>query len=85
MCSYLGSGSPPLFCDLINHAADAATCQPLLAAGQNCVNAVNGYYDDQACVTSAALCGDNSQCGGTASYPYPTQCGKWISDAGGGG
>lgn len=86
MCSYLGSGAPALFCDLINNGGNAPTCQPLVASGGNCINATTGYYDDQACVTSAALCGDNSQCGGTASYPYPSFCTNYaITDAGGGG
>ena len=85
MCSYLGSSTPALFCDLISAGPDAATCQPLLAAGANCVNATTGYYDDMACVPPAQ-CGDNSQCGGTASYPYPNFCTFYtITDAGGGG
>ena len=73
MCSYLSSGHPALFCDLINNAPDAATCQPLLANGASCSNATNMYYDDQAC-TPPALCGDNLQCGGTATYPYTNFC-----------
>jgi hypothetical protein len=73
MCSYLSSGTPALFCDLIDNGPDAATCQPLLANGASCSNATNGYYDDQAC-TPPALCGDNLQCGGTASYPYANFC-----------
>jgi hypothetical protein len=85
MCSYLGSSQGGLFCDLIDFGADAATCQPLLATGANCINPTTGYYDDQACQTSAALCGDNSECGGTASYPYAAFCSFWTSDAGGGG
>lgn len=85
MCSYLGSGQPALFCDLVNNGPDAATCQPLLANGANCFNAATGYYDDQAC-TAPGLCGDNVQCGGTASYPYPATCALYaIQDAGGGG
>ncbi len=86
MCSYLGSGQPALFCDLINDAADAATCQPLLPSGATCQNASGSYYDDQACQPSVALCGDNLQCGGSASYPYAEFCGLYaITDAGGGG
>ena len=91
MCSYLGSSSNGLYCDLIHNAADAATCQPLLANGANCVNQAtsgpaSGYYDDQACPASGALCGDNSLCGGSASYPYPANCTPFlITDAGGGG
>jgi hypothetical protein len=86
MCSYLGSGQPALFCDLIDEAADAATCQPVLANGANCFNVTTGYYDDQACPAATPLCGDNSQCGGTASYPYPAQCAEFVvKDAGGGG
>ncbi|MGH7295925.1 MAG: hypothetical protein ACRELB_13370 [Polyangiaceae bacterium] len=85
MCSYLGSSSNGMFCDLINNPANSATCQPLLANGINCV-AASGYYDDQACPSSGALCGDNSQCGGSASYPYPGNCTPYlITDAGGGG
>jgi hypothetical protein len=95
MCSYLASGQPALFCDLINNAPDAATCQPLLTAGANCENGTDPssspwfeYYDDQACPLSAPLCGDNLQCGGTASYPYSNFCQAYaapIVDAGGGG
>jgi hypothetical protein len=85
MCSYLSSGHPPLFCDLINNGPDAATCQPLLAKGASCSNATNMYYDDQAC-TPPALCGDNLQCGGTTTYPYSSFCQYYeIKDAGGPG
>jgi hypothetical protein len=85
MCSYLSSGYPPLFCDLINNGPDAATCQPLLANGASCSNATNMYYDDQAC-TPPALCGDNLQCGGTTTYPYANFCQFYeIQDAGGPG
>ena len=85
MCSYLSSGEPPLFCDLVNNAPDAATCQPLLANSASCSNAANMYYDDQAC-TPPALCGDNLQCGGTTSYPYADFCRLYaIADAGGPG
>jgi hypothetical protein len=85
MCSYLSSGRPPLFCDLINNAPDAATCQPLLANGASCSNAASMYYDDQAC-TPPALCGDNLQCGGTTTYPYADFCSFYaIQDAGGPG
>lgn len=86
MCSYLASSQSGLFCDLINNPPNAATCQPLLAAGASCVNGSTGYYDDQACVANAALCGDNALCGGTASYPYTPFCANFIiTDAGGGG
>lgn len=85
MCSYLSSGQPPLFCDLIDSPPDAATCQPLLAKGASCDNAANMYYDDQAC-TPPGLCGDNLQCGGTTSYPYPNFCQLYgPRDAGGPG
>jgi hypothetical protein len=85
MCSYLSSGSPPLFCDLIKNGPDAATCQPLLANGASCSNATNMYYDDQACAPPA-LCGDNLQCGGTTTYPYSSFCQFYqIKDAGGPG
>ena len=85
MCSYLSSGQPPLFCDLINNAPDAATCRPLLAKGASCSTPANGYYDDQACVPPA-LCGDNMQCGGTTTGPYPAFCQSYlIQDAGGPG
>jgi hypothetical protein len=72
MCSYLGSSSNGMFCDLIDPSTSPkyATCQPLLAAGATCVNATTQWYDDQACPASGALCGDNNECGGTASYPY---------------
>ncbi len=82
MCSYLSSGQPPLFCDMIDNAPDAATCQPLLASGASCSNATTGYYDDQACA-KPALCGDNLQCGGTATYPYANFCQFYLRDAGG--
>lgn len=82
MCSYLSSGKPALFCDLINNAPDAATCQPLLANGASCSAAPNGYYDDQACAPPS-LCGDNLQCGGTTSYPYVAFCQYYgVKDAG---
>lgn len=82
MCSYLSSGQPALFCDLINNGPDAATCQPLLSNGSSCSNAANGYYDDQAC-KPPALCGDNLRCGGTTSYPYPNFCQSYrVQDAG---
>jgi hypothetical protein len=86
MCSYLSSGSPALFCDLINNGPNAATCQPLLPNGAACQNATGSYYDDQAC-TAPALCGDNLQCGGTTSYPYPNFCQFYTTsgDAGGPG
>lgn len=82
MCSYLSSGQPPLFCDMIDNAPDAATCQPLLANGASCSNPTTGYYDDQACV-KPALCGDNLQCGGNATYPYANFCQFYLRDAGG--
>jgi hypothetical protein len=87
MCSYLSTGQPALFCDLINNGADAATCQPRLANGAACSNATNGYYDDQAC-TAPGLCGDNLQCAGTTTYPLLSFCqyyGPQPQDAGGGG
>jgi hypothetical protein len=85
MCSYLASGQPPLFCDLISNGPDAATCQPLLANGASCSNATNMYYDDQAC-TPPALCGDNLKCGGATTYPYSDFCRYYgIQDAGGPG
>jgi hypothetical protein len=84
MCSYLGSGGPALFCDLVNSGADAATCRPLLEAGAPCSNVAGTYYDDQACPTGAALCGDDNVCGAGASYPYPGFCATYT-DAGGGG
>lgn len=85
MCSYLSSGQPPLFCDMINSPPDAATCQPLLMNGATCSNPTTGYYDDQAC-SRPALCGDNLQCNGTASYPYANFCEYYrIQDAGGPG
>lgn len=85
MCDYLGSGtgSPPLFCDLIDNGPDAATCQPQLAANANCCNGTTGYYDDMACAPPS-LCGDDCQCGGTTSYPYQPFCQLYkIADAGG--
>jgi hypothetical protein len=85
MCSYLSSGQPALFCDLIDNGPDAATCQPLLANGASCSNATSMYYDDQAC-TPPALCGDNLQCGGTTTYPYTNFCQFYgPQDAGGPG
>jgi hypothetical protein len=85
MCSYLSSGQPALFCDLINNGPDAATCQRLLANGASCSNATTTYYDDQAC-TRPALCGDNLECGGTATYPYSNFCQFYqVKDAGGPG
>jgi hypothetical protein len=85
MCSYLSSGHPALFCDLINNGPEAATCQPLLARGASCSNATNMYYDDQAC-TPPALCGDDLRCGGSATYPYTSFCQFYeIKDAGGPG
>lgn len=69
MCSYLASGSPAMFCDLINNQPDAATCQPVLANGALCQNNTTGYYDDQACPASGPMCGDNGLCGGTSTYP----------------
>jgi hypothetical protein len=85
MCSYLSSGQPAMFCDLIRNGPDAATCQPLLANGATCSNATNGYYDDQAC-TAPGLCGDNLQCAGTTTYPYSSFCQFYgPQDAGGGG
>jgi hypothetical protein len=88
MCSYLASGQPALFCDLIDNGPDAATCQPVLANGATCTNAVTGYYDDQACPAAAALCGDDNKCGDTASYPnIAGSCAAFPvpADAGGGG
>jgi hypothetical protein len=92
MCSYLASGQPALFCDLINNGPTAATCQPLLGNGANCTNNVvtdqdSGYYlyyDDQAC-QAPGLCDNNSQCNGTAptTYPYSGWCTYYaITDAG---
>jgi hypothetical protein len=84
MCSYLGSGQPALFCDLIRNGPNAATCQPLLANGTMCTSSVNSlYYDDQAC--TAGLCGDDSLCGDPALWPYPSFCQFWPQDAGGPG
>lgn len=83
MCSYLGSGQPALFCDLIRNGPDAATCQPLLANGASCSNSASQYYDDQAC-SPPSLCGDNLRCGGTTSYPYVNFCQLYeIGDGGG--
>ena len=88
MCSYLGSGQPALFCDLINNGPDAATCKPLLANGAMCGSTLNsGYYDDQAC-TPPALCGDDLLCGDNALYPYSNFCQLYApqpQDAGGPG
>jgi hypothetical protein len=90
MCNYLGSQNVPLYCNLLDNGADAATCQPTLPAGSACTNTVsppssplNGYYDDLAC-QPPALCGDNLECGGTTSYPYPFFCQTYLIDAGGG-
>jgi hypothetical protein len=77
MCSYLGSSSNGLYCDLLD-APDSGkfeTCQPILSNGATCETftaPVPGgfYYDDQACPPAEALCGDNGTCGGTSSFPY---------------
>lgn len=88
VCSYLASGNTGLFCDIVDSpdASTYGTCQPLRAAGQPCGTSNFSYYDDQACVTSAQLCGDNNLCGSTISNPYPGTCDFYkIQDAGGGG
>jgi hypothetical protein len=93
MCSYLASGQPAMYCDLIDPpgSANYQTCQPVLAAGGLCYNTTAfggaGYYDDQACPTATPLCGDDSLCGDTASYPnIAGSCAFYaITDAGGGG
>lgn len=85
MCSYLSSGRPPLFCDMINNPPDAATCQPLLPDDASCTNSSNGYYDDQAC-KPPGLCGNNLKCGGNGIYPYTAWCQSYqIQDGGGPG
>lgn len=89
MCSYLASGQPPLFCDLIDNpdAATYATCQPVLAAGASCQTGPanpNYYYDDQACPAAGPLCGDDGKCGDQATEPVISGfCGFFtIQDAG---
>ena len=70
MCA--GRSKPTLFCDVVNNLDDAGTCQPLLANGASCVRNSPYFFTDIGC--QAGLCGDNSLCGGSASYPYTGFC-----------
>jgi hypothetical protein len=88
-CSYLGSTQSGLFCDIVNNGTGGygapATCKPTLANGTNCVNTTTFDYTDLAC--TSLLCGDDSKCGDTATYPVIAgTCSFYkIKDAGGGG
>nr|UXE44895.1 hypothetical protein Hi04_10k_c3883_00004 [uncultured bacterium] len=88
-CSYLGSTQSGLFCDIVNNGAGGygapATCKPTLVNGANCVNTTTFDYTDLGC--TSLLCGDDSKCGDTATYPVIAgTCSFYkIKDAGGGG
>jgi hypothetical protein len=80
-CSYLGTGTPAYYCNLINPGDAGPTCQPLLADGTSCASSDLSYSDPLACQSST--CGDNFKCGSSVTLVNGTFCSYYqVLDAG---